>query len=168
MGSSTVTLGSGNDVVNLTGYNNVINARGSTGNDTIMAGMGSETVTTGSGNDTITLAGYYNVVNTDGGMNFITGGSGDDTFALPTAGQGFDTITSFLPSYGDKLDVSAALTAAGWSTGLTLSNYLQVTESGSTATLSIVPGGSGSPVAIAQLDGFTNLTLASLQSHLIL
>jgi Ca2+-binding RTX toxin-like protein len=165
-GNASVTIGSGTDVVMLSGYGNTINASASTGNDTIVSGAGSATITTGSGSAGITLAGYNNVVSGNG-TNFIVDGSGSDTFVLAAAGQGFDTIVGFTTYYGDTLNVAAALTAAGYASGDTLANYLQVTETNGNAIISVVPGGNGgSATAIAQLDGI-NLTLSSLQSHLV-
>jgi hypothetical protein len=133
----------------------------------VPAEQGLAAVTTGSSNDTIILGGYGNTVSAGGGMNFIGGGLGLNTFVL--SNPGFDEIAGFSTSNGDTLNVAAALQAAGWNLApATLGNYLKVTDANNNATLSVAKGGSGTGVAIAQLDGVGNLTLSTLQNHLIL
>ncbi len=101
-------------------------------------------------------------------MNFIGGGIGNDTFYLPTAGTGVDTITGFSLSNGDVLNLAAALAAAGWNNSTsTLANDLKVSESGGNAIIAIAPG-SGAGVEIAQLNGVGSLTLSTLQPHAVL
>jgi hypothetical protein len=184
-GAETVTGGNGNFDVLAGGYNDVIKL-GNGSNDVFTTPkgvtnpsvtsatpaptlLGSANVTTGSGNDTIVLSGYNNVVNAGGGMNFITGGTGLDTFFLPTAtgaGAGMDTITNFTLTNGDVVNLGSALATAGWTSNLsTLGNYLKVSESAGNAIIAIATGGSGAGTAIAQLNGVGNLTLASLQQH---
>jgi hypothetical protein len=181
VGSETVTGGNGNFVVLAGGYNDVITLGNGNddvfttpaGNPSLPAGdpvpadQGAAMVITGSGNDTIDLGGYGNVVDAGGGMNFIRGGIGDDSFVLSS--PGFDEISGFSLTNGDLLNVGQPLVAAGWSGNTaTLSHYLSVTSSGANSTVSIVPGGHGTAVAIAQLDGVRGLTLATLESHLVL
>ncbi|HET6306923.1 MAG TPA: hypothetical protein VFG12_07040 [Rhodopila sp.] len=67
---------------------------------------------TGSGNDTIVLGGSGNAVYA--GANSISGGTGDNTLGLPTAGHGLDTISGFTETNGDILDLRAALAATTW------------------------------------------------------
>jgi Ca2+-binding RTX toxin-like protein len=185
IGAETVTAGNGNfdvlaggygDVIKLgNGNNNVFTTPKGVANPSVTSAtpaptlLGSANVTSGSGNDTILLSGYNNVVNAGGGMNFITGGAGLDTFFLPTAtggGAGMDTITNFTLSNGDVVNLGSALATAGWNSNLaTLGNYLKVSESAGNAIIAIATGGSGAGTAIAQLNGVGNLTLASLQQH---
>jgi Ca2+-binding RTX toxin-like protein len=188
VGNETITGGNGNfvvlaggfgDVVTLGNGNNYVFTNPSTGsNPSLPSGttapveQGDATVTTGSGNDTIILHGYSNLVNAGGGMNFITGGTGLDTFVLPTAtgaGAGMDTISNFTLSNGDVLNLASALLTAGWNSNLsTLGNYLKVSESGGNGIIQIATGGGSAITTIAQLNGVSNLTLANLQPHAIL
>jgi plastocyanin len=181
--SNAVVDGStGNDQITLSGVQNVVwaadgkdSVSGTFGNSNIALGNGNDTVSVigqgntialGNGNDTINLNGSSNSVTSGGVANFISVGNGSDTFML--AGQGLNEIAGFAINNGDQLDLTQALTASGWTgTQATLGNYLQVSDAANTATLSIVPNGSGAGVAIAQLDGVSGLTLATLQPHLI-
>ncbi|HEY4174772.1 MAG TPA: type I secretion C-terminal target domain-containing protein [Rhodopila sp.] len=182
IGYETVTGGNGNFVVLAGGYGNMVTL-GNGNNDVFTSPTGSNpslpngsavpaeqglaTVTTGSGNDTIILGGFGNTVSAGGGMNFIRGGLGLDTFVL--SNPGFDEIAGFSTTNGDTLNVAAALQAAGWNFApATLGNYLKVTDANNNATISVFKGGSGTGVAIAQLDGVGNLTLSTLQNHMIL
>ena len=182
IGNATVTGGNGNFVVLAGGYGNLVTL-GNGNNDVFTSPAGSNpslpngsaapaeqglaVVTTGSGNDTIILGGFGNTVNAGGGMNFIGGGLGLNTFVL--ASQGFDEIAGFSTTNGDTLNVAAALQAAGWNFApATLGNYLKVTDTNNNAIISVAKGGSGAGIAIAQLDRVGNLTLATLQNHMIL
>jgi Ca2+-binding RTX toxin-like protein len=123
-------------------------------------------ITTGSGNDTITVGGTGNTVNAGGGTNVIHGGTGGDTFVLPPASIGFDTITGFSETNGDLLNLAGALSATHWNgKSATLGNYLKVTDNNGSTTLSIAASGTGSGVAIANLSSAGNLGLADLLSH---
>jgi Ca2+-binding RTX toxin-like protein len=185
LGNETISGGNGNFVVLAGGYDNTITLGNGTdyvftspsgvANPSLPAGTkvpaeeGEAIVTTGSGNDTIILAGYGNVVNAGGGMNFIAGGVGNDTFYLPDAGTGTDTITGFSLTNLDVLNLSTALKAAGWNNSTsTLGNYLKVSESGGNAIIAIAVGGNSSALTVAQLDGVTSLTLTTLQQHAVL
>ncbi len=162
-----ITLGNGTNYVfaSPTGVTNPSLPTGST----VPAEQGAATVTSGSGNDTIMLGGYGNIVNAGGGMNFIGGGIGRDTFFLPAAGAGVDTITGFSLTNSDVLNLAAALTAADWNNNMsTLGNYLKVSESGGNAIIAIATHGSGSGVTVAQLNGVSSLTLSTLQQHAVL
>jgi Ca2+-binding RTX toxin-like protein len=104
-------------------------------------------------------------VNAGGGMNFITGGAGNDTFYLPTAGSGLDTISNFSLTNGDVLNLTAALTASGWNfQASSLGNYLKVSEVGNNAMIGIAVG--GNTTNIAELVG-ANLTLTKLLPHIV-
>ena len=75
----TVTIGNGNDNVQL-----------GNGNNTITLGNGSDNVTTGNGTDSIALGGGNDNVNTGNGNKTITAGNGCDNV---TAGTGTDVVT---------------------------------------------------------------------------
>ena len=163
-GNTAVTLGNGADVVAVGGRNDVI-LLGNSG-DMVSGTQGMAFITTGAGNDTITLGGAGSTVNAGGGSNTIVGGTGMDHFVLPKAGQGFDAITGFTETNGDVLNLRAALAATKWNgQASTLANYLKVTDSGGSATLSIAPTGSGAATAITTLVSSGNLGLSGLISH---
>jgi Ca2+-binding RTX toxin-like protein len=161
--NDVITLGNGNDDVFTTPAGNPTLAPGSA----VPVDAGAATVTTGSGNDTIILGGYGNTVNAGGGMNVIQGGTGNDLFFLPSAGQGFDRISGFTTENNDVLNLKSALAAAGWTgNSATLGSYLHVSDPATTAILSIAKGSGFT--AVAQLQGVSGLTLATLQPHLTL
>ncbi|WP_428393996.1 beta strand repeat-containing protein [Lichenicoccus sp.] len=163
-GYTSVTLGSGNDIVQVGGSHDVILL--GNGNNLVSGTARMAFIATGSGNDTITLEGSGSTVNAGGGTNTITGGSGGDSFVLPRASQGFDRITGFSETNGDVLDLREAMAGTQWNhRPATLGDYLKVTDSGGSATLSIAPTGSGAGTAIALLNGSGNVGLADLLSH---
>jgi hypothetical protein len=120
-----------------------------------------------SGADVITAQASFNTIYGNGGNDFINATTGGhNTFVLPNAGQGVETITGFSETNGDVLNLASTLLAAGYIPLLTnLSNYLKVTGSGSSTILSIAPGGSGSSVQLAVLNGSAGLGLTDLLSH---
>ena len=163
-GYTGVTLGNGNDTVQVGGQHDIILL--GNGTNLVSGTQGMAFITTGSGNDTIKLGGSGSTVNAGTGTNSITGGTGQDTFVMPKAGQGFDGITGFTETNGDVLDLRAALAATSWNgKAATLSNYLKVTDGGGSATLLVAPSGSGGGTAVATLNGSGNLGLADLLSH---
>jgi Ca2+-binding RTX toxin-like protein len=163
-GVSSVTLGNGNNVVEIGGKGDIITL--GNGNNVVSGTQGLAFITTGSGNDTITLGGSGSTVNAKGGTNVIHGGTGNDTFVLPPASTGFDTITGFTETNGDLLNLVSALAATHWNGALgTLGNYLKVTDSSGSTTLSIAANGTGAGIGIATLSGAGNLGLADLLSH---
>jgi Ca2+-binding RTX toxin-like protein len=120
-----------------------------------------------SGADVITAQASFNTIYGNGGNDYINATTGGyNTFVLPNAGQGVETITGFSETNGDVLNLSNTLLAAGYIPLLTnLSNYLKVTNSGSSTIISIAPGGSGSGVQLAVLNGSAGLGLTDLLSH---
>ena len=181
-GNETVTGGNGNFVVLADGFNSkVVFGNGNNwvflsppgANPSVPAGTaapiekGGAVVTTGSGNDTMKLGGYGNQVDAGGGTNIIYGGLGNDTFMLPPASRGLDTITGFTEANGDVLDLRAALAATGWNhtTTSTLANWLVATSAGGDTTLSVRTTAGGAATAIAVLHGSGALGVADLLSH---
>ena len=164
-GYTSVTLGNGNNTVTIGGAHDVISLGNGANLVTDLGGMAF--ITTGSGNDTITVGGKGNTINAGAGSNIIHGGTGSDTFVLPAAGKGFDTITGFLETNADLLDLRTALGATKWNgSATTLGKYLLVTnDTKGDTTLSIATTGTGSGTAIAVLEGAGNLALADLLSH---
>jgi beta-glucanase (GH16 family) len=88
---ASVTLGNGNQLVNLTGTQSNTVVLGN-GNDNITMSGNYNTLTAGNGNDTIQLSGAGNVVSVGSGTSSIVGGSGNATITAAGGGQG-DTIT---------------------------------------------------------------------------
>jgi Ca2+-binding RTX toxin-like protein len=82
-----VTLGDGNDVIQLGGGNNIVTL--GNGNDSVMAGDGNNTVTLGSGNDTTQLGNGSNIVVEGSGNDSVAAGNGDN---LIVGGLGRHTI----------------------------------------------------------------------------
>ncbi len=106
-GTTTVTLGDGDDVVKLGGTNNVItlgngndfvdpgNGTGhviiaGNGRDTVVGGTGVSTVKLGDGDDVVKLGGTGNIITLGDGNDFIN--PGDGTGHRITAGDGSDTV----------------------------------------------------------------------------
>jgi plastocyanin len=133
------------------------------------SGLGASLLFGTSGADVINAFGSFNTIYGNGGNDYINATSGGyNTFVLPAAGSGFETISGFSEGNGDIINLLTPLQAAGWNVLQPVGNYLKVTNSGSTTTLSIAAGGSGSGVALAVLTGAGGYALPDLQSHLVL
>ena len=181
VGGETVTGGDGNFIITAGGYNNIVVLSNGTDmvflpadaanpsvpvGSPVLADLGGANVTTGTGNDTIKLGGYGNRVDAGSGSNVIFGGAGNDTFVLPKAFQGLDTISGFNEANGDILDIRNALAATSWNhSAATLGTYLQIVSSPSQTSIAITPNGTGPSSTIAVLSGSGNLALADLLSH---
>jgi beta-glucanase (GH16 family) len=102
---ASVTLGNGNQVVNLTGSqsNSVVLGNG----NSIVTMSGSyNKITAGNGDDTIQLSGSSNVVSVGSGTSTIVGGSGHATITAAGGGQG-DTIT--VSGWSNLVDIGPGL-----------------------------------------------------------
>jgi beta-glucanase (GH16 family) len=102
---ASVTLGNGNQVVNLTGSQSNSVTLGN-GNDTITMAGNYNTVTAGNGNDTIQLNGAGNVVTVGSGTSTIVGGSGNETITAAGGGQG-DTVT--VSGWNNVIDIGSGM-----------------------------------------------------------
>ncbi|MEY2654002.1 MAG: hypothetical protein RLZZ524_1030, partial [Pseudomonadota bacterium] len=100
---------------------------GNGGNDSLRGGAGSDRLVGGQGNDT------------------LTGGAGADVHAFIRGELSQDTVTDFLKSEGDKLDLSALLSGAGMDKASrdSVGKYLQLSQSGNDALLKVSVTGSG-------------------------
>ena len=133
--------------------------------DVVVLGAGSNAVTvtggmafiaTGGGNDTIAVGGTGNTINAGGGTNVIHGGAGGDTFVLPGAGGGFDTITGFTETNGDVLDLSRVLAGSGAASDLSnLSSYVMLTQQADTAR----PSQTDTVLSVKGISATTSITL---------
>ncbi|OGP85144.1 MAG: hypothetical protein A2V87_01885 [Deltaproteobacteria bacterium RBG_16_58_17] len=105
---------------------------GGTGNDILTGSSGSDFLVGGDGND-ILVGGI--------GNDTLTGGPGADTFVFRETGSAnIDHIVDYNAAEGDKIDLSALLDIA---TGKNVTDYVEVTQSGSDITVRVdVNGGS--------------------------
>lgn len=154
-----------NDIINGDNGHDIIYGGG--GNDTLIGGTadaGNDILVGGDGNDT--LSGYNGADTLYGGsdLDTMTGGGGADTFVFESASafSNIDVITDFKQSESDKLDISDILSGF-YDYGVdVITDFVQITQSGATAYLSINQNGSGggSYVQIATLTGLgtQNLT----------
>jgi Ca2+-binding RTX toxin-like protein len=121
---NTINGGDGKDDLTGTNRDDLINGNGGNdrlygglGNDKLVGGLGDDLLEGGSGNDYL----YGNEGNDrlwggagddrligGSGINWLTGGAGSDRFVLG-AGAGFDIITDFSLSSGDRLSLSDSL-----------------------------------------------------------
>jgi serralysin len=136
-------LGGANDDV-LDGWAGIDHIEGGDGNDTLYGGAENDTLIGGAGNDYL--------ISTDGGTDYMVGGTGDDTYAVDSpadqivevVGEGTDTVNSqfdyVLPSAIENGILSGAPNGSTL-TGNELNNYL----SGS-AYNNILIGGAGADV----------------------
>ncbi|MCL4678634.1 MAG: type I secretion C-terminal target domain-containing protein [Alphaproteobacteria bacterium] len=173
-GDDTINGGNGVDSLYGDADNDTIN--GDNGNDIIYGGGGNDTLiggTADAGNDILvgddgndTLNGYNGADTLYGGagIDTMTGGLGADTFMFESASafSNIDTITDFKQSDNDKLDISDILEGY-YNYGVdVITDFVQITQSGTTAYLSINQSGSGggSYTQIATLTGLgtQNLT----------
>ena len=109
------------------------------------AGAGNDRLVGGTGND-ILIAGRGKVT--------LRGNGGANLFLLPATAAGSETIEDFITTNGDALDISRLL--RGTSTQLT--NYVQLTTTGTNSVLGINFAGTGS--------GYTNLIVTLLGTQL--
>jgi Ca2+-binding RTX toxin-like protein len=102
---ASVTLGNGDQVVDLTGTqsNSVVLGNG---NDSITMSGDYNAITAGIGNDTIQLNGVGNVVSIGSGTSTIVGGSGNETITAAGGGNG-DTVT--VSGWNNVIDIGPGL-----------------------------------------------------------
>ena len=160
--------------VNGTAANDILNAdhkigttvNGGGGNDYLIGHDGGDVLNGGDGNDNI--YGYWgnDILAGGPGSDTLSGGPGADTFVFNIAdlGTGTDKISDFSVSQGDKIDLSNVLQGHYTSTSV-LSNFVQITTSGSNSVLSVDLDGSGQHwTQVAVLTGVTGLNVQQLVS----
>ncbi|MGU9858950.1 beta strand repeat-containing protein [Pseudomonas sp. LF245] len=114
------------------------------GADTLLGGVGNDILFGQGGNDTLNGGAGNDILVGGKGNDILTGGAGADTFVwlkgdTNTSG-GFDRITDFKHSEGDKLDLSDLLQG---NNDTNLANYLKLTtDSSGNSTLSVSSTGS--------------------------
>lgn len=137
---------------------------GGDGNDDLRGDVGNDILYGENGNDVMTGGGDNDTLYGGAGLDTMTGGLGADTFVFESASafSNIDTITDFKQSDNDKLDISDILEGY-YNYGVdVITDFVQITQSGTTAYLSINQSGSGggSYTQIATLTGLgtQNLT----------
>lgn len=152
----------GNDYVNGYGGNDTI--YGGDGNDYVLHGLAGNDVIYGeAGNDTINGGADNDTLYGGSGIDTMTGGAGADIFVFEAASafQNVDTINDFKLNQNDTLDISDILEGY-YNYGVdVITDFVQITQSGATAYLSVNQSGSGggSYVQIATLTNVSGQTL---------
>ena len=134
---------------------------GGDGNDTLAGGntFGSVLVG-GNGNDVL-------VANAPYAGTIMVGGAGADTFTLGKVNAAV-TIEDFSQKQGDVLDIHNILNITSSNAHNPLNDFVHVTDIGGNAFVSVDANGDGiksNYVQVAQLDGFSHLTLNSMINH---
>jgi hypothetical protein len=138
VGQTSVTLGSGNDQVDLIGYQNNISL--GNGNDTVTGTVGLANITAGNGNDSITAVGYNNNITLGTGTSTIYAGNGNETLNLQgSATVVFDGFSNHLVDSAGNVSISgdygsSTFDIAGSNNTLVLTGYNDVIHLGSAAT----------------------------------
>jgi Ca2+-binding RTX toxin-like protein len=128
---------------------NIENVSGSAYADTMIGNTGANSLTGNAGNDTL---------NGGAGADSLTGGANNDIFVLDdTTFSGIDTIQDFNSS-NDKIIIANLFPYYDpWVH--TITDYVQITDSGSNSILKVdIDGGGNSFVQVATIIGVTGLT----------
>lgn len=161
---------SGNDLIAGNANDNVLVAKD--GNDTIDAGGGADAAHGGGGADTIHGDGGNDLLHGgdgddvlygDDGLDTLFGGVGADTFTFDTAlaFNDVDVIKDFSVNDNDVLDLSEILSAAYNPLTDAITDFIEMTDSGSDTILKVDRDGTGGTYTMAQialLEGITGLT----------
>ncbi|MCB9978898.1 MAG: type I secretion C-terminal target domain-containing protein [Rhodospirillales bacterium] len=150
-GTDSLYGGTGDDRIYAENDNDTV--YGDEGNDWLRGGSGNDTLYGGAGNDG--LVG-------DAGVDILYGGTGADKFVFypDTTFDAIDTIKDFSLAEGDRLFVRDLLIDFDPLTKL-ITDFVQITENGSSSTLSVDRDGTGGAYAMAQIatiQGVTGLT----------
>ena len=152
-------------------YDQLIN--GTSGNNTLLGGDGADRLSGGAGNDSLSGGAGNDLLLAGTGTDTMTGGAGADTFtfvvgdATNNGANVTKTITDFSIAQGDKIDLSNLLSGTGSvttdfnataGTYSTLSNFLQLSQSGANAILKVDMGGLSGKAGFATPDLTITLT----------
>ena len=153
----TFTGTAGNETINGLNANDILSGldgddtlNGNNGNDALHGGDGSDYLYGGSGDD---------VLYGGAGVDMLYGQSGADTFVFESSSalSASDNIQDFNLAEGDKLDVSDLLSGYDPLTDA-ISDFVQITESGSSSYLSVdADGGADNFVQVTYLYNATGL-----------
>ena len=164
--NTTINANTGTTAVYSYGTGNTIN--GSSGTYTIQAYSGSNTFNGGSGTATIYVGGFNNKVTVSTGTTTVYSSGSNSTFAFGKVGGGLTTFYGYVLDNGNVLDFRALLADTEWNgSSTTIGNFLKVSVSGATTSISVVPSGqvSGVIYPVAVLHGYGYSTLTSLLAH---
>ncbi len=148
-GNDTLTGSNGDDMLFGFDGNDVLN--GDDGHDTLIGGNGSDYLYGNNGDD---------ILSGGAGIDMLYGQAGADTFVFEAASAftNSDNVQDFDLSDGDKLDISDLLIGYDPLTDA-ISDFVQITESGSNSYLSVdADGGADNFVQVAYLYNETGLT----------
>jgi hypothetical protein len=166
--NATISATAGNHMIFLGGTGDTLSATG--GTETVQAFQGGNTIGTGAGNDAIYISGSNNVANAGGGNNTLYDSGTNNTIVLPDANQGYDDIFGYVLQNGDLLDMRGLLGSTSWNGDSgTIGNYLSVTQSGTSAVITVDPRGTSGGISYvaATLEGAGPVSLGTLLAHAI-
>jgi Ca2+-binding RTX toxin-like protein len=155
-GNDTLYGGAGNDRLDGAWDNDTL--YGQDGNDVLEAGSGNDTLYGGDGNDTMIGENGNDIFYGGAGADTITTGNNSDIIVLDdTTFSGVDTIQDFSSS-NDKIIIANLFPYYDpWIH--TITDYVQITDSGSNSILKVdIDGGGNSFVQVATIIGVTGLT----------
>lgn len=133
------------------------NARGGSGNDTLIGNQANNRLDGGGGTDVLDGGEGDDVLIGGPGNDILTGGDGADTFVFAASGSGMDTITDF--GAGDALEVTGVAVTAFLGDGdgsALVQGQVQIERLGGTTRVRIGTNGTaGSDVEIILQGSFT-------------
>jgi len=159
-GIENVVGGSGNDT--MTG-NDVANMlKGNSGNDALYGQGGNDTLIGDAGTDTLRGEDGDDLLYGGAGLDTLYGGLGADAFVFEAASafSNVDVIKDFSTSQGDRLDIKDLLVGYDPLTSA-ITDFLQITTSGSNSIVKVDRDGTGTSYALSQIstiEGVTGIT----------
>jgi len=154
----------GNDSLNSLSSGSSLNETfyGYGGSDGISAGEGNDTLYGGAGTDTLYGEGGNDVLYGGAGADSLNGGTGADAFVFEAASAygASDTIYGFSTASGDKIDIADLLDGYDPLTQ-PITDWVEITTSGSNSILKVDRDGAGSTYSLTQIatiNGVTGLT----------
>lgn len=159
-GIENVIGGSGNDTI--TGNNDANMLKGNSGNDVLYGQGGNDTLKGDAGTDTLRGDDGNDLIYGGSGLDTMYGGLGADSFVFEAASafSNVDVIKDFSTSQGDKLDIKDLLVGYDPLTS-SITDFLQITTSGSNSIVKVDRDGTGTSYALSQIstiEGVTGLT----------
>lgn len=159
----TITLSGQTEAFTVTGSGSGDTITAGSGADTLYGGAGADSLYGGSGGDTLYGDANNDIVYGQNGLDTMTGGTGADTFVFEsaTAFNNIDVVNDFSTGDNDVLDISDILDGH-YTYGVdTLTDFVEITDSGSDSIVKIDVTGTGTFGAgtqVATLLGITGLT----------
>jgi Ca2+-binding RTX toxin-like protein len=179
-GNDTVNGGVGSDLMdggagedNMLGGSGIDTMNGGSENDTLNGGGDSDILDGGSGNDTLLGSSGNDRLAGGLGIDTLSGQSNDDVFVFADLVGGLDTITDFIVSGGDTIDLSAIFDATGSVvTGANLAQFVQTSPSGPGTDSFLAVDADGavgglSFTIVAQVNGVTAAQLFDVNNFIL-